>query len=36
MEKISADLINPAVTAFALKQEDERLKTLESGRDYFY
>lgn len=29
MEKISSDLINPAVTAFALKQEDERLKTLD-------
>lgn len=29
MEKISAELINPAVTAFALKQEDERLKTLD-------
>lgn len=29
MEKISSDLINPAVTAFALKQEDERLKKLD-------
>ena len=29
MEKTSPELLNPAVTALALKQEDERLKTLD-------
>ena len=29
MGKISAELLTPAVTAFALKQEDERLKKLD-------
>lgn len=29
MEKTSQELLNPAVTALALKREDERLKTLD-------
>lgn len=29
MGKISPELLNPAVAALALKQEDERLKTLD-------
>ena len=29
MGKISSELLNPSVNAFALKQEDERLKKLD-------